>query len=142
MKSKVIIIGLIASVISFGFIGLQDKEEDGIHFESISLEDAIKKAKSSNKLIFLDAYASWCGPCKWMDAHTFQDEKVAEFYNDNFINLKIDMEKGEGPDIARKYKVTAYPTLFFINKDGEVEKKILGAKPAKEFLKIGENLLM
>lgn len=142
MKSRIIFLGLVASIISFGFIGLQKDGKEGIQFESISLEEAMKEAKSSNKLIFLDAYASWCGPCKWMDAHTFQDEKVGEFYNDNFINLKIDMEKGEGPNIARKYKVTAYPTLFFINKDGEVEKKILGAKPAKEFLEIGKNLLI
>jgi thiol:disulfide interchange protein len=116
-------------------------ESKGINFEEISYEEAIKKAKSSNKLIFIDAYAVWCGPCKWMAANTFTDKAVGDFYNENFINLKIDMEKGEGPSLAKKLQVTAYPTLFFINKDGDIVKRVLGAKPAKEFLMIGKSLL-
>ena len=113
----------------------------GIDFEDITYEQALEKAKASNKLIFIDAYAVWCGPCKWMSANTFTDKSVGDFYNDNFINLKIDMEKGEGPELSRKLQVTAYPTLFFINKEGEIVKRVLGAKPPKEFLKIGKSLL-
>lgn len=115
--------------------------KNGIQFENISFDEAIKKAKSSNKLIFIDAYAVWCGPCKWMSANTFTDKEVGDFFNDNFINLKIDMEKGEGPNLSRKFKVTAYPTLFFINKDEEIVKRVLGAKPPKEFLQIGQSVL-
>lgn len=117
-----------------------DNKEVGIHFEDISFEEALKKAKATNKLIFLDAYAVWCGPCKWMDAQTFRDKEVGEFFNANFINLKKDMEKGEGPVLARRFKVTAYPTMFFIDGDGTVKHKILGAKPAKEFLKEAEKV--
>jgi thiol:disulfide interchange protein len=116
-------------------------ETDGIQFKDISFEEAIKEAKSSNKLIFIDAYAVWCGPCKWMAANTFTDKKVGTLFNDNFINLKIDMEKGEGPVLARKFKVTAYPTLFFINKDEEIVKRVIGAKPPQEFLTIGKSVL-
>lgn len=110
-------------------------KEEGINFVDISFSEALKSAKVSNKLVFLDAYATWCGPCKWMDANTFKDESVGAYFNENFINLKMDMEKGEGPQIARRYKVTAYPTMFFINGEGEVIHKVLGAKPAKDFLK-------
>ncbi len=110
-------------------------KEEGIDFVDISFSEALKSAKVSNKLVFLDAYATWCGPCKWMDANTFKDESVGAYFNENFINLKMDMEKGEGPQIARRYKVTAYPTMFFINGEGEVIHKVLGAKPAKDFLK-------
>ena len=62
-----------------------------------------------------------------MDRTTFKDEKVGEIFNENFINIKIDMEKGEGPNIAKKYQVRAYPTMMLINADGKVEKRILGA---------------
>jgi thioredoxin-related protein len=76
-----------------------------------------------------------------MAANTFTDKKVGTLFNDNFINLKIDMEKGEGPVLARKFKVTAYPTLFFINKDEEIVKRVIGAKPPQEFLTIGKSVL-
>lgn len=115
--------------------------EDGIVFQSISFEEALKQAKATNKLIFMDAYAVWCGPCKWLDANTFRDKEVGEVFNKNFINLKMDMEKGEGPALASRFKVTAYPTLFFINGDGEVVYKILGALKAKELLKKVEEVI-
>ncbi len=135
-------IGLVAAIFGMAFTIVPSAAENkGIKFDDISYQTALEKAKTSNKLIFIDAYAVWCGPCKWMAANTFTDEKVGEFFNDNFINLKIDMEKGEGPELARKLQVTAYPTLFFINKDGEIVKRVLGAKPAKEFLKIGKSVL-
>jgi len=134
---------IVGSALTFKATNIEtkSKETKGIQFQDISYAEALKKAKSSNKLVFIDAYAVWCGPCKWMAANTFTDEAVGEFYNDNFINLKIDMEKGEGPELSRKLKVTAYPTLFFIDKEGEIVKRVLGAKPPKEFLKIGQSLL-
>ena len=134
-KIETLFLILAVLTLSFNYEStLQDSKNKGINFSDLSFEDALKEAKSSNKLVFLDAYAAWCGPCKWMEANTFKDKKVGDYFNENYINLKIDMEKGEGPAIANKYKVTAYPTMFFINGDGEVVERILGAKPADEFL--------
>lgn len=143
MKKIVVFSSLIALFVwSFTFKPeVSSADSDGIAFQDIKFEEALKEAKSSNKLIFLDAYASWCGPCKWMEANTFKDDKVGAFFNENFINLKIDMEKGEGPELARRFKVTAYPTMFFINSKGEVVTKILGAKQPKPFLKAAEDIL-
>lgn len=103
-------------LILFPLIGFSQ----GIQFESGTWTDALKKAKSQNKLIFLDAYASWCGPCKKMTQNIFPNKNVGDFYNANFINTKIDMEIGGGPTIAARYKVDAYPTLLFINGDGQL----------------------
>ncbi len=61
-----------------------------------------------------------------LKSRVFTNEEVGSHYNDNFINMKIDVEKGEGNALARKYRVTAYPSLFFINADGSLRKKAVG----------------
>lgn len=122
------VITIVIALIGSSFVWAPtNSDEEGINFETLSFEEAIQKAKKENKLIFLDAYAVWCGPCKMMDRTTFKSKKVGDVFNKNFINIKIDMEKGEGPAIARRYQVRAYPTMMLINGEGKVEKRILGA---------------
>lgn len=70
-----------------------DAKQIGISFEHSSWEDILKKAKEENKLIFIDAYTTWCGPCKMMARNVFTDAEVGTFFNQNFINVKLDMEK-------------------------------------------------
>lgn len=113
----------------------------GIEFEKGTWEEVLAKAKKENKPIFVDAYAAWCGPCKYMSYNIFPDEKVGEFYNANFINYKYDMEKGEGPKFASQYKITAYPTFLFIDKDGAVQYRTMGGKQADAFIQVGKDAL-
>src|SRR6266498_2485321 len=82
-----------------------------ITFEQGTWNDIKAKAKAENKIIFVDANTSWCGPCKWMAKNTFTNDTVAQFYNSTFINAMIDMEKGEGIEIAKLYEVNVYPSL-------------------------------
>lgn len=113
------------SLILFSFtINAQDK---GIIFTTNKWDEVIKQAKKEKKIIFVDAYTTWCGPCKQMANTTFKDSIVGKLFNDNFISLQIDMEKEEGFAFGKKYPVTAYPTIFFIDKDGKVMKKAVGA---------------
>lgn len=98
----------------------------------------LEKAKKENKMIFLDGYATWCGPCKKMDAETYKDQAVADYYNANFINVKYDLEKGEGPTLAARYLVTAYPNLLFINPEGVLLHKGVGFNEAAEFVSLGK----
>jgi thiol:disulfide interchange protein len=100
------------------------------NFYEGTFDQALKDAAKRKKVIFVDAYTTWCGPCKMLNNSTFKDVKAGEFFNENFINIKIDMEKGEGPAFAMKYSVRAYPTLLFINSKGEVVHKTLGYKDA------------
>jgi thioredoxin 1 len=110
----------------------------GISFEHSNWDAAIKKAKAENKLIFMDAYTSWCGPCKALQAKVFPDKKLGDFFNANFVNIKIDMEEGEGPKIATIYPVRGYPTLFFIDPTtGKVVNEILGYKDINQLLAFG-----
>ncbi len=94
--------------------------ENGIIFIEENWSKALAEAKKQNKLIFLDAYTSWCGPCKMLKRNTFPDKGVGELFNTNFINIALDMEKGDGPAIAEKYNVTAYPTLIITDADGNI----------------------
>lgn len=91
-------------------------------------------AKKDNKLIFFDAYTSWCGPCKMMAKDVFTRDSVADLFNNTFHNVKYDMEKGEGPVLKDKYGISAYPTYLFINGEGEVVHKIVGSMPSAEFM--------
>ncbi|MDR1274096.1 MAG: thioredoxin family protein [Odoribacteraceae bacterium] len=98
----------------------------GVYWEHLSLEEALKAAKKSNKYIFVDCYTTWCGPCKYMADNIFTRADVGEFFNERFINVKFDMESGEGPEMAKRYHVSAYPTFLILHPDGTVRHKIVG----------------
>ncbi|KMQ68704.1 thiol:disulfide interchange protein [Chryseobacterium sp. FH2] len=111
----------------------------GIKFEDSNFTSILAKAKKENKLVFVDAYASWCGPCKLMVKNIFPLQSVGDYYNSHFINAKIDMEKGEGIDLAKKYNVKAFPTYLFINGDGEEVHRTLGYVEEKDFIQFAKD---
>ena len=117
------------------------KEKSGIKFEHTTWQEVIKKAKSENKLIFIDAYTTWCGPCKVMAKNVFTDVEVGEYFNQNFVNVKLDMEKEPGLSLKSKLHVTAYPTLIFIDANENIEHKAVGSMPKADFLKFGNEVL-
>jgi thioredoxin-related protein len=110
----------------------------GIAFQDIDFNTALAKAKEEKKLIFIDAYAVWCGPCKMMDKNVFPQVEVGNVYNKHFVSLKIDMEKGEGVTLAQKYGVRAYPSFLFIDADGEVAHRSLGYQTPEQFIALAE----
>jgi thioredoxin-related protein len=116
------------------FLSHAHVQAQGIEFFHGTFAEALVKANTENKLIFMDAFAEWCGPCKRMAATVFTDEKVGKFMNSNFICLKMDMEKGEGPELSRKYDVSAYPTLLFLNATGGLVQRNVGALPSEGFI--------
>ncbi|MDB5008536.1 MAG: Thioredoxin-like [Mucilaginibacter sp.] len=104
-------------------------------------DEALKQARIQNKYIFVDAYASWCGPCKRLKSITFNDEKAAAFYNSNFINVSIDMEKGQGPLLATQWRLQAYPTLIIFNPKGKPVLGTVGFLKADDLIKFGKQAL-
>lgn len=112
-----------------------------IQFHNGTFKEALDLAKKENKLIFLDVYATWCGPCKKMKSKTFTNSEVGEYFNKNFINVMLDGEKSEGVEISNKYGVTAYPTLLFINGDGTVVYSIAGFHNPKELIELGKSVI-
>jgi thioredoxin 1 len=113
-----------------------------IVFASSNWKEAMTQAKKSGKFIFVDAYASWCGPCKLLKSTTFKDKKAVAYFNKNFINFSIDMEKGEGQALADKWDITAFPTLLFFNTKGEMVLKQVGYVEAEKLVEFGHQALL
>ncbi|MCB1051915.1 MAG: thioredoxin family protein [Acidobacteria bacterium] len=82
-------------------------------------EPALQQAKSENKLLFIDFYAVWCGPCK---AFTRDSHSKPEIQSrlEKVVLAKIDAEKGEGINWAKKFKVQGYPTYCLVSPQGEL----------------------
>lgn len=126
------------SIFSALFIGAFALAQ-GIKFEETNFNTILAKAKKENKLVFIDAYTTWCGPCKLMAKNVFPQKAVGDYYNANFINAKIDMEKGEGIDIAKKYNVKAFPTYLFVDGNGELVHRTLGYVEEKDFIQFAKD---
>ncbi|MCG8578632.1 MAG: thioredoxin family protein [Bacteroidales bacterium] len=102
----------------------------GIQFEHISFDEALAKAGKEGKMVFMDCYTEWCGPCKALAKNVFPQKEVGDYFNANFINLKMDMEKGEGPALLKRYEVKGFPTLLFLDAEGNVLYKRVGGSDA------------
>lgn len=108
----------------------------GIVFHEGNFASAVQKAKKENKFVFVDFYAVWCGPCKYMSASVFPNATIGEYFNANFVNVKIDAEKQE-KELVSKSKIEAYPTLGFFNGDGQLVFSSKGALDANGLLDLG-----
>lgn len=113
----------------------------GIHFEDVPWKKALERAGREHKLVFLDAYTSWCGPCKMMSRQVFTNDTVGALFNERFVNVKFDMEKGEGADLATRYNVYFYPTLLFLDSTGAVVHRAVGLQSVPEFTALGQAAL-
>ncbi len=113
-------------------------QNQAIHFVEIDFLKQIDRAKLEGKPIFIDFYTKWCGPCRIMDRDVFTDGAAGAFFNDRFINLKINAEQGDGILLAKQFGVSAYPTLLFLNKHGKETKRVVGISTASKLIKFGK----
>jgi thiol-disulfide isomerase/thioredoxin len=123
---------LIATILLYA--GNMVAQNRSITFEQAGLVASLVKAKNENKLLFVDCVTEWCGPCKQMSKFVFTQDSVADFFNANFVNLQLDMEKGEGPQAQKEFHVEAYPTYLLLNSDRKVVYRFVGGMPADTFL--------
>ncbi|WP_449388167.1 thioredoxin family protein [Chryseobacterium lineare] len=132
MKKIVSVLFLLSTITIFA--------QEAIQFQDLPFKDLIAKAKKENKILFIDAYTSWCGPCKMMERNIFTKKTVGDYYNSNFVNARFDMEKGEGREIAAKYGVRSYPTYLFLNGDGELVSQNYGYMEESMFISMAQNI--
>lgn len=110
------------------------KGTTGVDFEALSFEAALQKAAATGKLVFMDCQTVWCGPCRAMARDVFPLPRVGEYFSEHFVSIKQDMETGEGPDLSRRYKVTAYPTMLILDVEGNELHRIVGYRSADALL--------
>lgn len=129
-------------------------QQKGIQFESgVSWKRLKEKAKSENKYIFVDCFATWCGPCKMMDRVVYTSDSVRDVMNQNFIAIKVQMDTSKNDDdqtkswysdaseINKSYKITAYPTFLFFSPEGELLHRGVGYKDVQEFIALSLDAL-
>ena len=137
-------VGLLVTLLAASFTESKESKNDGdtgIRFEKMTLAQAKKKAIETGKIIFIDCYTDWCGPCKRMAATAFKDDRVGKLYNSSFINLKVEMEKdADGPEIARMYQIKAYPTLLMIDGKGNLIKQAIGMQSADQLIALAKSV--
>ncbi len=139
MKNRIGILFIaILSVLVMSSV-MKTEVDKGIIFYNLTLAEAKKEAIKTGKLIFIDCYTDWCGPCRRMAATSFKDERVGKVFNERFVNLKVEMEKNpDGRFIAKKYRVEAYPTLLVINGKGDLIKKVIGMQSVDALLHLAK----
>ncbi|MBS1514669.1 MAG: thioredoxin fold domain-containing protein [Bacteroidetes bacterium] len=115
------------------FLGLKAANADEIAFEKGTFNEILKKAKEQNKIVMIDFITDWCIWCKHLDMRVYSNKAVVKYAEKHQINWKTDAEK-EGKDLAKKYGVNSYPTLLFVDADGNEIDKIIGFYPAPDFL--------
>ena len=130
-------------------------KEAGINFEhSQNWAAILAKAKAENKYIFMDCYATWCGPCKYMSRVIFSQKEVADYFNAHFISVAIQMDQtardsqeikdwyADASAIAKDYGIGAYPTYLFFSPEGNAVHRLVGAtEDGKEFIAKSEDAL-
>lgn len=112
-----------------------------ITFTNGKWKDIAAQAKKEGKYIFADAFTTWCAPCRELKNITFKDRGAALYFNDNFINYTVDLEKDEGLVLAEKWDITVYPSLLFFTPEGKLIMKQVGYVDAKTLIELGEQAL-
>ncbi|MCI6412151.1 MAG: thioredoxin domain-containing protein [Butyricimonas virosa] len=128
MKIKLVLFWMIAAILPLSSFA------QGVDFKELTMQEALTLAEKEKKMVFVDFYTTWCGPCKMMSSEVFTREQVGAYFNREFVNLKVDAEKGEGVELAKKYQVKAYPTFVVLKADGTEVYRTSGARPAEEFV--------
>ncbi len=129
MKIKFILFVLLITSLSVRFTKAEDVE-----FTKGTYQEVLDLAAQQNKIVMIDFITDWCKWCVETDRKVYTNPEVASFANSNQINWKIDAEKGEGPDLAKKYGVKGYPTIIFADSKGAEIDRIYGYLPAEQFL--------
>lgn len=122
-------------LIAILFVQITVFAQEGVNFRDLTFTEALAEAQKENKLVFMDCYTSWCGPCKNMTNNVFPLKEAGDYFNPRFVCVKYDMEKGEGVELAKKFDVHAYPTFIIIRPDGTVQHRLVGGDKLENFIK-------
>ena len=98
------------------------------------MEAVQKKASDQMLMLFVDVYATWCGPCKMMDQQVYTDPAVGDFMNARFVSVRLDGECEYGMQYVAEQQLEGYPTMYIFSDKGDRVSKIVGFTPAEELV--------
>ena len=84
--------------------------------------------------VIIDFYATWCGPCQALAPML---KRLADEYNGRIKVLKVDVDKNQA--LAAAARIQSIPTLFFITKEGDIE-RVVGGLPYQELVRMAEKI--
>lgn len=119
----------VAAMLSWGWAAAQ-----GIEFRDIPFDEALRQARQEGRPVFIDCYTVWCGPCKLMAENVFTLPAAGEYFNARFVCVKIDMEKGEGVELAKRFGVDIFPTFLVVNHNGREMHRVFGGGELNDFI--------
>lgn len=128
----------------------------------LTFEEAVEAQKNEPRKIMVDAYTTWCGPCKMLDKYTFQNKDVADYVNKNYYAVKFNAEGNEtivfkektfinpnfnptkkgrnsSHQLAVYFGVKAFPTILFLDEESNFIVPLPGYKTPRQlelFLKL------
>lgn len=132
MKMKFLYLWLVAMA---GVLPALAQENVGVKFIDKPLEELLLLAKQENKLVFIDCYSTYCGPCKAMLRKEFPKKEMGDYLNAEFISAKMNLDLGDGPALSQKWDVHSFPTFLFMDSDGNILHRMMGYMTADQFIR-------
>jgi len=101
-------------------VNAADKTTTKVKFINGDLELIKEKAKIQNRPFFVDFTASWCMPCRWMDETTFNDQKLADYIDQEYLAAKVDIDDFDGYNYKMQYNIELLPSILIFSPEGKV----------------------
>ncbi|MCX6272365.1 MAG: DUF255 domain-containing protein [Bacteroidetes bacterium] len=136
MLSAVYTLLIVCLISTYGY-----SQNHRLDFRSADWQELLKEARQENKMIMVFAITSWCGNSRHMAKEIFTNDTVADFFNTHFINTVVDIEKGEGVGLAKKYSIKSYPSYIFIDKEGFCLHRACGTRNTMEMIQVGKDAM-
>ena len=128
--------------LSFIFLMAAKADSQSVHFATLSWPNALAKARSENKMLFIEMYTTWCTYCKQMEQNVFPSEEAGNYYNEHFINIRYDALQSDGIQIRKNYALLGFPTFLYLDPNGLAILKTAGYQEKEKFIHNGDSAFL
>lgn len=130
---------LFALLAGLAFVFPVHAEDSEVVFFNGTVDGAREKARKESKFYFIEFYAKWCEPCKWMDEFTYKNAELSGYVSKHYVGVKVDVENLDGYVWKQKFKVQYLPTIVVLNSNGTMLGKYEKSLTAPDLMRILKN---